>query len=128
MISSYSACWRAASLSRCTSSIRAIRSLRSDWLMKMRRPQAPHRCRVSRSAQHFVLLEPADHPVPSVVSGVFAIAGAIIGDKTVRRARIDMEFGSLTVGLERGLHLMDLIDRNPAIRFAVKTEHRLLNL
>src|SRR4029077_21029431 len=41
-------------------------------------------------------------------------------------AGIDMEFGGLATGFERRFHLMDLVDRNAAIRLAIEAKDRLL--
>ena len=65
---------------------------------------------------------------PAILGRLFAIACAIVGDKSVRGAGIGVEFGGLAVGLERGLHLMDLIDGDAGIGLAIELEHRLLNL
>ena len=39
-----------------------------------------------------------------------------------------MEFGGLAGGLERRLHLLDLVRWNAGVGFAVEAEHRLLHL
>src|SRR4029077_8135558 len=93
---------------------------------KTRRRKAPRPSSISGSAQDLVLLEPADHAIPGILGRLFAIACPIIGDETVRRTGIDMEFGGLATGFERRFHLMDLIDRNAGIRVAIEAEHRLL--
>src|SRR5215472_16809143 len=117
------------SLSRSTCSMRAIRVLRSG---QSDDNAAPAWRRVGASivgsAQNLIFFEPADHPVPAVLGRLFAIARAIVGDESVRRAGIGVEFGGLAAGLERGLHLMDLIDGDAGIGLAVEPEHRLLNL
>src|SRR5437660_10614067 len=94
---------------------------------KTRRRKAPRLSRISGSAQHLVLLEPADHAIPGILGRLFAIARPIIGDETVRRAGIDVEFGGLATGFERRFHLMDLVDRNAGIGFAIEAEQRLLS-
>src|SRR5882757_877258 len=83
------------------------------------------------AVQHFVLLEPADHLIPRVVSRPFAgvrrclaaVARPVVGVEAVRRAGIDLEFGGLFSGLEFFFHLLDLLDLDAGVLGAVETEH-----
>src|ERR1700687_1905425 len=93
---------------------------------KTRRSKAPRPSSISGSAQDLILLEPADHAIPGILGRLFAVARPIIGDETVRRAGIGMEFGGLAIGFERRFHLVDLVDRDASIGLAIEAEHRFL--
>src|SRR5258708_25754622 len=93
-----------------------------------RRRCATPRPSIGRSAQHFVLLEPADHLVPGVLGGLLAIARPVIRVEGVRRAGIDLEFGGLFSGLELFFHLLDLLDLDAGVLGAVETEHWRLHI
>src|SRR5580704_2139838 len=56
--------------------------------------RATARARHTQSAQHIIFLEPGLHLVPAILGGFLAVAGAVVGMKAVRRARIDLELGS----------------------------------
>src|SRR5258708_18686955 len=88
-----------------------------------RRGCATPRPSIGRSAQHFVLLEPADHLLPGVLGRFFAIARPVVGVEAMRRAGIDLEFGSLFSGLELLFHLLDLLDLDAGVLGAVETKH-----
>jgi hypothetical protein len=76
--------------------------------------------KLRRSAQHVVFLEPGLHLIPSILGGFLAVAGAVVGVKAVRRARIDLEFGGLVGLCERSLQRLDIRDGNAGIGFAVQ--------
>src|SRR5436190_23951003 len=79
-------------------------------------------------SEHLVLLEPVGHLGPALLGGFLAVARPIVGMEAVRRARIDLEVGGLAGSGERGLHGLNLRDRDAAVGFAVETEPRRLHL
>src|ERR1700742_3527679 len=58
-------------------------------------------------AQHFVFPEPVLHPLPAVLGGLRAVAGAIVGMEAMRGARIDLELSGLVVRCQRRLQRFD---------------------
>src|SRR5215813_670060 len=78
---------------------RGGRSTRREWL----------------SRQHAVFLEPGLQLLPRILGRLLAIARPIVGMEAMGGIRIDFEFGGLARRLQRGLHLLDLIDRNARV-------------
>ncbi len=68
-----------------------------------------------------VLLEPAEHALPAVLSRWFVIARSIVGVEGVAGVGIDVETGGFGVGVlrggEGGFHFIDLFDRDALVFF-----------
>src|SRR5450755_4122428 len=93
-----------------------------------RRQCATPRPSTRRSAQDFVLLEPAHHLIPGVFGRFLAIARPVVRVEAMRRAGIDLEFGGLFSGLELLFHLLDLLDLDAGVLGAVETEDWRLHI
>src|SRR5512134_1499072 len=76
-----------------------------------------------------VLPEPGEAALPAVRGGFLAEAGPVVGVEAVRRVRVDHELALTVAGsFERIAQILDRVVRNAAVRPAVETEHRRLDL
>src|SRR5262245_15798409 len=106
----------------------ASRPPRATAMLHRITPEFSARPSPTDRSQHLVLLEPVRRLRPRILGRVLAVARPIIGMETVRRARIDLELGSLARSRERRLHRLDLRDRDALVGFAIESEPGRLHL
>src|SRR5262245_66696902 len=75
-----------------------------------------------------MFLEPGEQRIPSVLRLLFAVAGAIVGVKTVWRVGVEFDLRRFVKLLQRLLHLFDSVVRNALIRASVQAKHRGLQI
>src|SRR5450631_3463139 len=83
---------------------------------------------MASSVQYAVSPEPGLHFSPRVLRHVRAKTLPVIGEETMARARVDLEFRGFPGGFQFLLHRLDLIGRYSGVLGAVKAKHRRLDL